>query len=174
MPWITSALALDWYGAHRPRPTGSWDAIIVAGCPVRPDGSPGLVLRRRVERAVELWRQGLAPLLFFTGGGPEGRCEAECAKELALIMGVPADAMDLERRSETTLQNARFAFARLGPARVIVVTDACHVLRARWIFGALFEEVACVASDLPLHRRLRLSLREVIAVLHYTFVGRFR
>src|SRR5512141_1327731 len=65
--WVAIALLLDIIGA-RSDPGGRWDAIVVAGCRVNPDGHASLSLVRRTEKAVELWRAGRAPIILLTGG----------------------------------------------------------------------------------------------------------
>ncbi|MBC7172504.1 MAG: hypothetical protein H5U40_08770, partial [Polyangiaceae bacterium] len=65
--WLGFGGFLVWHGA-RARAHGGYDAIVVAGCRVQPDGTPSRALARRVERAAELHRAGLAPKIFTTGG----------------------------------------------------------------------------------------------------------
>ena len=44
------------------------DVIVVLGAAPLPDGRPGPAMVRRVERGVELYREGRAPWLLMTGG----------------------------------------------------------------------------------------------------------
>lgn len=170
--WLLAALALDRLG-RRPPPDGRWDAIVVLGCGVGPDGRPAPALRHRVERAVALWRQGLAPVIVFTGGlGAHPPSEAEAAAAHARALGLPPSAVRLEDRSTSTEENARFTAALHPNARVLVVTDAYHVFRARRVFARHFPAVAAAGSVAPLPSRARGALREVAAVAWYALTGR--
>lgn len=170
--WLALALALDAYG-HR-QPEARYDAIIVAGCRVDPDGQPSLALQRRTREAVALWRAGRAPLLVFTGGvGTYPPSEAQAAGDYARRLGVPAEALLLEDRSTSTEENARFSADLLDPAsRVIVVTDTYHVLRAERVFGRVFAEARGAGSVAALDVRSRGALREVFALGFYALRGR--
>lgn len=69
---------------------------------------------RVAERGAELWLQGWAPLLIFSGG--LGRLtkeswttsEAERFAKIAMDMGVPEDAILIENRSTNTGENILF------------------------------------------------------------------
>lgn len=170
--WVMSAFALDEWGRTR-RAEGRYDALVVAGCRVYPDGRPSPALEWRVRKAVDLWKEGVAPRIVFTGGlGDYPPSEAEAAARLAHELGVPRSAMVLEDRSTSTEENAREAAARLhGVDRVVVVTDAYHVFRARRVFARYFDEVDAVGSTYGKWSRIRGAFREVLAVVSYGVRG---
>lgn len=84
------------------------------------------------ERGAQLWLDGWAPLLIFSGGlGAITRRlwrepEADQFARIAASMGVPADRMLIENRSTNTGENVRFTRALLAdravdPSRFILV-----------------------------------------------------
>ncbi|MEI6713887.1 MAG: YdcF family protein [Verrucomicrobiota bacterium] len=168
--WCVGALALDTWGKTR-RAEGVYDAIIVAGCRVYPDGRPSPALEWRVRKAVELWEKGAAPRVVFTGGvGDFPPAEAEASARLAQELGMPRTVMLLEDRSTSTIENARNAAAELPAAaqmRVLVVTDAYHVFRARRLFAEFFGKVDAVGSTYGVVSRVRGAFREVLALCKY-------
>lgn len=170
--WLGAAAGLDRYGQRTP--TGTYDAIVVAGCRVDPGGSPSLALKRRTERAVALWRAGVAPRVVFTGGvGTYPPSEAQAAATYATSLGLPASAAILEDRSTSTEENARFAAALLPPtARIVVVTDTYHVYRAERVFRRSFTVVAGTGTVACLEVRVKGAFREVAAVGLYFVEGR--
>lgn len=143
---------------------GPFDAIVVLGCATAAEGGCGPALARRVRAGVELWLSGRAPLLVMSGGEVGGRpCEAREMAQLAASMGVPWDALLLESRSISTRENASMSAELLGRrARVLVVTDAYHQLRARRIFRRHFDEVHGVGVLGSPRGRLRGALRELV------------
>ncbi|HEY0180357.1 MAG TPA: YdcF family protein [Dokdonella sp.] len=91
----------------------------------------------RVWFAARLFAAGRAPRLILTGGaglpayadGPEAEAMAQFARDL----GVPDDALLLERESRTTAENAAYVRRLMdqhGIARVLLVTSALHMPRA--------------------------------------------
>ncbi len=172
LTYAGAAVALDAYGQRRP--AGTFDAIVVAGCRVMPDGTASPALRRRALVAVELYRAGVAPRVVLTGGvGDAPPSEARVAAALVREAGVPDGALLLEERSASTEENARFAAQELGAgARVVVVTDAYHVFRAERVFRRHFADAhgaGTVAEPWP---RWRGAAREVLALAAYAVLGR--
>jgi uncharacterized SAM-binding protein YcdF (DUF218 family) len=106
------------------------DAIIVLG-----GGSNQL----RPERAAELFRKGLAPLVVVSGTGDDQ------LNALALERnGVPKSAIVIEGRSKSTLQNARFSIDILRQKdvhRAIIVTSWYHSRRALQCFEQLGPDI---------------------------------
>lgn len=163
-------MMLDTWGKSR-KPTGYYRAIIVAGCRVYSDGRPSPTLEWRVRKAVDLWRLKVAPTLVLTGGKGEGEVsEAAGAGRLAESLGVPRSALLLEEESTSTEENARNAAGQFEDAihaRVIVVTDAYHVFRARRLFDRYFGEVDAVGSTYGVWSRVRGAFREALALCKY-------
>lgn len=166
------AFVVDRFG-QRERAVPS-DVVVVLGARVQPDGQPSPALRARIEKAVDLYRQGVAPRLLFSGGvGLHPPAEARVMKELAVRLGVPAEACLLEEQSHSTEQNARFSaevLRALGARRVVVVSDPYHLLRARQYFRLQGFEVATSPALLTernqfLSDRVYWTVREAAALL---------
>ena len=70
------------------------DAIVVMGA-AQYDGDPSPQLAARLDHVVELWPQGLAPLVVVTGGNRPGDrfTEAQASADYLVERGVPADAI---------------------------------------------------------------------------------
>ncbi len=87
---------------------------------------------------VDLFTQGLAPRLVFTGGDTaifgSAPWEAEEMKRLAVRLGIPAEAIVLEGRSRTTYESAIEAKRLLDQAPILLVTSASHIPRALGLF----------------------------------------
>lgn len=165
--FVFMAFFLDVFGKSR-QPNGTYDAIVVAGCRVLPNGQPSPALERRVRLAVEQWKRGQAPIIVLTGGvGTYPPSEAEASANVARGLGVPDSALILEARSTSTRENALFARALTNARRILLVTDSYHVYRARWVFRQHFGEVDAVGSLAPPSARIFGALREVLAVVAY-------
>jgi uncharacterized SAM-binding protein YcdF (DUF218 family) len=109
------------------------DAIVVMGA-AEYDGRPSPVFRARLDHAVSLYRDGLAPVLVVTGGKAEGdrTTEAAVARDFAISAGVPADSILVEDRGRTTLESIRTVGDILrarGVRDVLFVSDRAHMLR---------------------------------------------
>lgn len=125
-----------------------YDYIIIHGAGLMPDGTPTPLLRGRVDKGVALWeKQGKTGVFVASGGqgSDEAVSEAESMRRyLTESRHVPADAVLMEDRSTTTMQNLRFSKeimdarsgvqsvpGRRGLAyRCALVTSDYHVFRA--------------------------------------------
>jgi len=172
--WAAVAFALDRYGERRLPEDTVWDAIVVPGAAVWPDGQPSPALARRVREACRLWRAHKAPLILISGGiGRNPPSEAEVGARIAAAEGVPIESLILEDRSTSTEENARFS-RDLVPKldRVLVTTDNYHAWRSGRVFARHFPQVTAVGSRPGPRLRLRGALREVFVILVYAVKGR--
>ncbi len=110
-------------------------AIVVLGT-AQYNGWPGPVFRARLDRALEPWQAGYAPVLVVTGGKMpgDGYTEAEAAWAYLTDAGVPGDAIVIENAASDTWESMKGIAALLQPRgidEVIVVSDGFHLFRSR-------------------------------------------
>lgn len=165
--WLGLAWALDRRGHVQPPAGTRFDAIVVLGCP----GPQALA--RRVALAARLFHLGHAPRVVTTGGVTRGsEAEAVIAARGLARLGVPVEAIVVEDRSLTTLENARFSRALVaGASSVLLVSDTFHLPRARILFGRHFDHVAVAGTEGSLRARARGALREVPTFVLYAALG---
>ncbi len=125
------------------------DAIVVLGA-AQYDGRPSPVLTARLDHALELWQEGLAPLIVVTGGKRPGDrfTEATASANYLLDHGVP-DAQILREVQGTSSWESLAAAARIlrerGLDEVILVSDPYHALR----IGGIADELGLTAHVSP-------------------------
>lgn len=117
------------------------DAIVVMGA-AQYDGRPSPQLEARLDHVVELWPQGLAPLIVVTGGSRPGDrfTEASASADYLVERGVPASAILLEGDGTSSYESLDVVDALLearGLDSVLIVTDPYHSLRSRLIAQSL-------------------------------------
>jgi len=111
----------------------SADAILVLGA-AQWNGRPSPVLRARIDHALSLYREGLAPVLLFTGGVGRGDTlsEAEVARRYAIAKGIDIEHILVETDGLTSSESIRAAAAIMrehGLQTAIIVSDSYHMLR---------------------------------------------
>jgi uncharacterized SAM-binding protein YcdF (DUF218 family) len=111
------------------------DAIVVLGA-AQYNGHPSPVLRARLDHALGLYREGLAPLVVVTGGVGRGdtTSEAMVGRRYLVAHGLPPEAVVARGVGHTTMASmnavARWLRAR-GLRRVLLVSDPFHMFRLR-------------------------------------------
>ncbi len=159
----------------------SAEAIVVLGAAVRPGGRPSPVLRARMEHAVTLYKRGLAPLLILSGGigCDPSMTEAEAMASLAEEMGIPREALVLEKEAHSTSESVEFTghiMRERGIHSVIVVSSPFHMRRALLMYrDAGFTAYGSPAPNDPLQAclasRVRYTLRECVLLARYLLLG---
>jgi len=109
------------------------DAIVVLGA-AQYNGKPSPVLRARLDHALELFREGLAPTIVVTGGIGEGDrvSEATVGRQYLVGQGVPESAVVVRpegRSSQASIQSVAEWATERGVHRVLLVSDPFHMLR---------------------------------------------
>jgi len=132
-------------------------AVVLGGALVAPSaGRPFVDLSAAADRvwhAARLYHADKAPLLVLSGGSDRTTnmmAEAQAMGVFLADLGVPQSALLMESESRNTAENAAFC-ARLlqqrGIRRVLLVTSAMHMARAKVEFETQGLEVVPVAID---------------------------
>jgi uncharacterized SAM-binding protein YcdF (DUF218 family) len=111
------------------------DAIVVLGA-AQYNGRPSPVFRARLDHALQLYREGLAPRLVVTGGVGRGdtMSEATVARHYLLNRRVPPEAVVSQPQGRSTQASMTAVAGWLEAAhlrRVILVSDPFHMFRLR-------------------------------------------
>jgi uncharacterized SAM-binding protein YcdF (DUF218 family) len=111
------------------------DVILVLGA-AEYRGRPSQVLKARLDHALELYRQKLAPLVLTTGGagGDPVFTEGGVGRSYLIGHGVPAEAIIVENEGDSTVESTAMAgeiMHRMGLHSVIVVSDGYHIYRVK-------------------------------------------
>lgn len=116
-------------------------AIVVLGA-AQYDGRPSPVLKRRLDHALELYREGVAPEILLTGGKRDGDrfTEAFTGFKYLRQAGVPDDALVIISDGTNTWESLAAAARQLkrqGEDDVVLVSDPYHNERLLGTAGEL-------------------------------------
>ncbi len=153
-------------GQAPPRPVA-----IVFGAGLRRSGAPTPVLADRVAAAVTLYQTGRAGRLIFSGTARGGNYDEPAAmRDLAVSLGVPAEAIVLDRGGTRTLETCTRARDLFGVKQALLVSQRYHLPRALNLCQAIGIQAEGASADLrtySLRARSFWELREIPA----TFVA---
>ncbi len=149
------------------------DAIVVLGA-AQYDGVPSPVLANRLDHVVELYEDGIAPLIVVTGGRQPGDRFTEAGAGATYLQqhGVPGSAIERETTGGTTWESLAAAARFLrddGITDVVLVSDGYHNLR----IGGIAHELGLEAEVSPASGRAPLGalMRETVAVAVGRLIG---
>lgn len=129
-------------------PAEDYDAIVVLGAQVKPDGSLSLQLTWRLDASYEAWqKQNCLMVVCGAQGANEPEPEAHAMRDYLVEKGVPEENILVDDTSFNTRQNIRNAAKLLegyGAERVLIVTSDYHLPRAM----ALAEDEGLAATGI--------------------------
>jgi uncharacterized SAM-binding protein YcdF (DUF218 family) len=116
------------------------DVILVLGA-AEYRGRPSPVLRARLDHALDLYRQHIAPRIMTTGGagGDPVFTEGTVGRSYLITQGVPSEAITVETEGESTVHSVTLAgeiLRRMGLRSVVVVSDGYHIFRVKEMLQA--------------------------------------
>ena len=140
----------------------SADAIIVLGALVYDDGTPSLALRHRLDRALELYENGVSDRILVSGDhGTTSYDEVNNMRQYLQDHGVPRDAIFMDHAGFDTYESmyrARDVFLVKKP---VIVTQHFHNVRALYIARQLgLAAFGVDAEDEPTMNMQYYALRE--------------
>jgi uncharacterized SAM-binding protein YcdF (DUF218 family) len=174
----STALAIWWKARQDARPSS--DAIVVLGS-AQYNGVPSSIFEARLEHAITLYEDGVAPMIVTVGGKVTGDefTEAEAGRDYLASSGIPDDALLAVPEGVDTLESMRVvsaAFDQHGWSSAVLVTDPWHAMRAE----RMAEDAGMVAESSPTRQgpavqtrgtQFRYILRETAAYLLYRATG---
>jgi uncharacterized SAM-binding protein YcdF (DUF218 family) len=137
-----------WRSARKDAARSS-DAIVVLGA-AQYDGRPSPVLQARLDHALQLYEDGVAPMIVVTGGRREGDrfTEATASASYLHAHGVPDTSILRETTGKSSWESLAAAGQFLedrGMTRVVLVSDPYHAAR----IDDIAEEVGLDAVTSP-------------------------
>jgi len=150
------------------------DVIVIFGNRIEPDGTPSVWLKARLDRAVELYKEGISRNFIVSGGvGREGFNEASVMQAYLVRSGIPDTNIWLDDHGDTThltAQNAAELMRQQGWQSAILVSQFYHLPRASLAFEqAGVVSVGSAHSDGFFIQDLPSLARELIAYPVYYF-----
>jgi len=153
---------------------GPSDLGIVLGNAVDVSGHPSPRLQGRIDKALELYKAGMFPIIFVSGGvGKEGISEARVMAEDLEHKGVPVQNIVMDESGNNTFLTAQHAAAYMnarGIKRAFVVSQFYHLTRSLLAFHRFGVSTVYHAHASYFEWRDIYGLcREVPALFYYVF-----
>jgi uncharacterized SAM-binding protein YcdF (DUF218 family) len=151
------------------------DVAVVLGARAYADGRPSDALADRVRTACQLYHNGLARKLIFSGGPGDGAIhETQAMKRMALNLGVKEEDVLLDAgglSTRATVRNTELLFSQLHASRVLVVSHFYHLPRIKMTYHRTGWEVYTVpAKQSYILRQLPFNMAREVAALWVYYV----
>lgn len=145
---------------------------VVLGAAVWSDNKPSPSLAFRVDKAAELYSQGIVNKIQLTGGNAPGELsEAEVSLNHILKKGINRNDVWIEKNTTSTIEQVRFIKNDLIGEKhlnsVIIISDIYHLQRVKEIcrFYNIKADIAASTLNLKTDKVIFYQLRECLALM---------
>lgn len=141
------------------------DCIIVLGAGVKPDQTPSMMLKDRLDRSLELYEVDVSKRLLMSGDhGKENYDEVNVMKQYAINAGVNSSMIFMDHAGFSTYESIYRAKAIFGARKVVIVSQKYHLSRALFIANRLgLDAYGVAAVDIKYSGQLQREFREILA-----------
>lgn len=141
------------------------DAILILGCEVKPDGSLSLMLKDRLDKGIELYKNGVATKVIVSGDhGRDDYDEVNAMKKYMIQNEVPSEDIFMDHAGFNTYDSMYRAKNIFNVNKCVVVTQKYHLYRSIYIGNALeMETYGVPAQNIKYVGQLGRDIREVLA-----------
>jgi len=151
---------------------GQADVIVVLGARVEADGRPNETLARRLDKALELYKQGASPRIIVSGSPqPNGHGQAETMGRYLASRGVPPQNIIEDPEGYTTWYTARNTHRIMrehGWKSAIAVSNYYHLWRCNLAFANFhIPQTFTAHANLVRFKDAYWLLREFAAYYYY-------
>jgi vancomycin permeability regulator SanA len=148
------------------------DVAVILGNHVAPDGKPSARLQARLDRAVELYHQGIFQQTIVSGGiDPNGTDEAVAMKRYLVARGLPSNKIVVDRAGNNTYLTAQNTAKIMTDRRwhsAIVISQYFHIPRTKAILQRMgVTTVYSAHAKFFEARDIYATAREVIGYASY-------
>lgn len=148
-----------------------YDAIVVLGAQVKPEGDPSVQLQWRLDAALKAWESKNVPIVVCGAqGSDEPAPEAVVMKQYLADNGVPEEFIHTDETSFNTNQNLTNAgkiLQELGIRKTLIVTSDYHVPRALALASDMGLESIGMGSPCKAEYWIKNHFREALAWCKY-------
>ena len=132
----------------------SINIIIVLGGPLSIDAEPGIWLKSRLDKTIELYQILQPTYIIVSGGDPHniGTTEASVMKEYLIQSNIPSEIIFTETFSSNTYENAIYSYKMIKhlsnhpnhPIQIHTITSDFHIERSKIIFESIFTHIPII------------------------------
>lgn len=139
------------------------DYILVPGCGLNPDRTPGKLLSERMNEAIAIYKKQGGKLLLSGDHTSPYYDEPGAMRRMALENGVLPEDIVIDKYGTSTAESVFRAKSEFGAGSVIIVTQRYHLYRAVYIAQAIGLEVKGAVAGESGSVGLGQLLRETLA-----------
>ena len=141
------------------------DAILVLGCQVKEDGTLSLMLKDRLDKSIQLYKEGISNKIIVSGDhGSKNYDEVNAMKKYLIENGIESQDIFMDHAGFSTYESMYRASYIFNVKKLVVVTQEYHLYRAVYIGNKLgIETIGVPAEKIEYYGQNLRDIREILA-----------
>lgn len=141
------------------------DCILVLGAGLKADGTPNYMLQDRLDKGIELYREGAAPKLLLSGDNGQAEYdEVNAMKDYVLRAGIPSEDIFMDHAGFSTYESMYRTRDIFLVKKAIIITQRYHQYRALYAARGLGIDSYGVVSESRIYAgQMYRDIREILA-----------
>lgn len=112
------------------------DCILVCGYPTNEDGTLSHILKSRIDKAIELYKNHQSAYMIVSGGAIHNQfSEAKAMAEYAITQGISKSCIIIENQAKSTYHNMLYCKEMMERNHFMscyIVTNSWHIMKAEY------------------------------------------
>lgn len=139
------------------------DYILVLGAGIKND-KPSPILKDRLDRAIELYNNGVSDTLVLSGDGVKDSYDEVSVMSNYIMKNTNIENLYIDKSGISTYDSIYRLKTKLNPKKVVIVTQEYHLYRALFIANKLgLDAYGVSAKNINYKGKLYRETREVLA-----------
>ena len=162
---VTCSTSSRMHEAEYYQTKNDYDAIIVLGCGIYDNSIPTPLMSDRLDAAIILYNNGVAPKILMSGDHREDDYnEVAVMREYAMAHGVPSEDIFMDHAGLSTYETMYRAKNVFGINKAIVVTQEYHLYRSLYLASAMgIDADGAIAVGHTFQSQWLWNSREILA-----------
>lgn len=143
----------------------TYDAIVILGAGLKPDGTPSHMLEDRLKAAIAMYREGISQTLILSGDNSgEDYNEVLAMERYCLDADIPSEAIVLDGAGFSTYETMHNVVRERKYERIVIVTQEYHLYRAVYIARRMGADADGYCANYRTYfNQIKRDIREYLA-----------
>ncbi len=149
---------------------GSYDMALVLGCGIR-NGEPSLMLKDRLDKAVELYEKGYISDIIVSGTHKDNYSEVDVMVKYLKEKGIPESSIIRDDNGNSTRESINNFAKNYKKKKVLIISQKYHLYRTLYLASNNNLKATGVYASLTHYRGQAFrEVREILARLKDFFI----
>ena len=150
--------------------SGTYDMALVLGCGIK-NGEPSLMLRDRLDKAIDLYEKGYVQNIIVSGTHKNGYSEVDVMEKYLQKKGIAKEVIIRDDNGDSTRKSIKNFYHNYKKKKVLIVTQKYHLYRALYLASNYeLKATGVYAEEIQYRGQIFREIREIMARIKDFFV----